>query len=64
MLNLNDPAHDDFELWSPSEERAEQCLFGAQVGSKNKALEKISFINVCRHFITDEGDRRIAMLEL
>ncbi|KAI0351364.1 Oligoxyloglucan reducing end-specific cellobiohydrolase [Trametes cingulata] len=25
-----DPAHDDFELWSPSEERAEQCLFGRQ----------------------------------
>jgi hypothetical protein len=30
-LNLEDPNHDDFELWSPSEERQEQCLFGAQV---------------------------------
>lgn len=29
-LNLQDPAHDDFELWSPSEVRTEQCLFGAK----------------------------------
>jgi len=28
---LDDPSHDDFELWSPSEDREEQCLFGAQV---------------------------------
>lgn len=30
-LNIEDPGHDDFELWSPSEERAERCLFGRQV---------------------------------
>ena len=36
-LNLDDPSHDDFELWSPSEDREEQCLFGAQVGSDLKA---------------------------
>jgi len=30
VLNLEDPSHDDFELWSPSEEREEQCLFGRQ----------------------------------
>jgi hypothetical protein len=31
VLNSEDPAHDDFELWSPSEERSEVCLFGRQV---------------------------------
>ncbi len=30
-LDMEDPGHDDFELWSPSEERAERCLFGRQV---------------------------------
>lgn len=29
-LDLQDPSHDDFELWSPSEEREEQCLFGTR----------------------------------
>ena len=28
---MDDPGHDDFELWSPSEERSERCLFGRQV---------------------------------
>lgn len=27
-INLLEPGHDDFELWSPAEEREEQCLFG------------------------------------
>ncbi|OSX64575.1 hypothetical protein POSPLADRAFT_1138528 [Postia placenta MAD-698-R-SB12] len=31
VLNIEDPGHDDFELWSPSEERNELCLFGRQV---------------------------------
>ena len=31
ILNEDDPAHDDFELWSPSEGRTETCLFGRQV---------------------------------
>ena len=31
VLNTDNPSHDDFELWSPSEEREEQCLFGRQV---------------------------------
>uniref|UniRef100_A0A0W0FD49 VPS10 domain-containing protein n=1 Tax=Moniliophthora roreri TaxID=221103 RepID=A0A0W0FD49_MONRR len=30
VLNTDDPNHDDFELWSPSEERNEVCLFGRQ----------------------------------
>ena len=31
VLSVDDPGKDDFELWSPSEEREEQCLFGRQV---------------------------------
>lgn len=31
VLNVDDPVNDDFELWSPSEERSERCLFGRQV---------------------------------
>lgn len=30
MLDTDKPGHDDFELWSPSEERTERCLFGRQ----------------------------------
>ncbi len=30
VLDIARPEMDDFELWSPSEERAEQCLFGRQ----------------------------------
>ncbi|KAK7031441.1 Sortilin [Favolaschia claudopus] len=30
VLSVEDPGHDDFELWSPSEDRQEQCLFGRQ----------------------------------
>ncbi|KIJ65382.1 hypothetical protein HYDPIDRAFT_88076 [Hydnomerulius pinastri MD-312] len=53
-LNIEDPGHDDFELWSPSEERQEVCLFGRQtlyhrrkrdancvVGTQPKAEEKV-----------------------
>lgn len=28
---MDDPNHDDFELWSPAESREETCLFGRQV---------------------------------
>lgn len=31
MFDSTDPNNDDFELWSPSESREEQCLFGRQV---------------------------------
>ncbi|KAK6977042.1 Sortilin, partial [Favolaschia claudopus] len=30
MIDIEDPGHDDFELWSPSDERDERCLFGRQ----------------------------------
>ncbi|EIM80281.1 Oligoxyloglucan reducing end-specific cellobiohydrolase [Stereum hirsutum FP-91666 SS1] len=54
VLDVQDPGHDDFELWSPSEERNERCLFGRQtlyhrrvrdrncvVGSQEKAADKV-----------------------
>ncbi|QRV73806.1 vacuolar protein sorting-associated protein [Ceratobasidium sp. AG-Ba] len=31
VLDPDHPERDDFELWSPSEEREERCLFGRQV---------------------------------
>lgn len=34
-LDLANPNNDDFELWSPSEEREEQCLFGVQVSGSS-----------------------------
>ncbi|KAF7351228.1 Sortilin [Mycena sanguinolenta] len=30
VIRIDDPGHDDFELWSPSEEIQDQCLFGRQ----------------------------------
>ncbi|KAF8325469.1 Oligoxyloglucan reducing end-specific cellobiohydrolase [Cantharellus anzutake] len=63
-LKLEDPAHDDFELWSPSEEREEQCLFGRQtlyrrrlrdrdcsVGDQVQNLQKI--VKNCQCIETD-----------
>lgn len=41
VLSLEDPGHDDFELWSPSEERSERCLFGRQVCFVVHALQYI-----------------------
>ncbi|KAI0630633.1 Oligoxyloglucan reducing end-specific cellobiohydrolase [Trametes polyzona] len=54
VLDPENPSQDDFELWSPSEEREEQCLFGRQtlyhrrkrdrnciVGKQEKIQEKI-----------------------
>ncbi|KDQ61974.1 hypothetical protein JAAARDRAFT_76825 [Jaapia argillacea MUCL 33604] len=60
VLSVDDPGHDDFELWSPSEERTERCLFGRQtlyhrrvrdtncvVGNQPKAAEKVVKNCVC-----------------
>lgn len=33
VFSEDDSGHDDFELWSPSEERNELCLFGRQVST-------------------------------
>jgi len=53
-IDAENPGKDDFELWSPSEDRPEQCLFGRQtlyhrrvrntdcvVGDKQKAKDRI-----------------------
>ncbi|KAJ6624911.1 Oligoxyloglucan reducing end-specific cellobiohydrolase [Mycena sp. CBHHK59/15] len=60
VLSVDNPGNDDFELWSPSEERTEQCLFGRQtlyhrrvrnrncvVGNQPKASERIEKNCVC-----------------
>ncbi|KZT00997.1 Oligoxyloglucan reducing end-specific cellobiohydrolase [Laetiporus sulphureus 93-53] len=54
VLSIENPGNDDFELWSPSEQRNELCLFGRQtlyhrrvrdancvVGNQPKATEKV-----------------------
>ena len=43
-LDLTDPNNDDFELWSPSEERAEQCLFGRQTLYYRRIRDKDCYI--------------------
>ncbi|KAJ6542795.1 Oligoxyloglucan reducing end-specific cellobiohydrolase [Mycena capillaripes] len=60
VIDLEDPGHDDFELWSPSDERAERCLFGRQtvyhrrvreadcyVGSLPKANDRVERTCAC-----------------
>ncbi|KAJ7132166.1 vacuolar protein sorting/targeting protein 10 [Mycena epipterygia] len=60
VLSVENPGQDDFELWSPSEERQERCLFGRQtlyhrrvretdcvVGDQEKAKERIEKNCVC-----------------
>ncbi|KAG2031911.1 vacuolar protein sorting/targeting protein 10 [Suillus americanus] len=64
LVNVENPGYDDFELWSPSEERASLCLFGRQtlyhrrkrdvncaVGDTPKALDKI--VRNCRCTLED-----------
>ncbi|KAI5121770.1 hypothetical protein M0805_009581 [Coniferiporia weirii] len=54
VLDLENPVNDDFEYWSPAEEREERCLFGRQtlyhrrirnrncyIGNQPKIAEKI-----------------------
>ncbi|KAJ7034780.1 hypothetical protein C8F04DRAFT_1038299 [Mycena alexandri] len=60
VMSVENPGHDDFELWSPSEEHQEQCLFGRQtlyhrrvrnancvVGTQPKAPERIIKNCIC-----------------
>ncbi|KAI0653007.1 Oligoxyloglucan reducing end-specific cellobiohydrolase [Cubamyces menziesii] len=64
VLDADNPNHGDFELWSPSEQRVEQCLFGKQtlyhrrkrdancvVGDQKKAEAKIE-----KHCACTESD--------
>ncbi|KAI0676132.1 Oligoxyloglucan reducing end-specific cellobiohydrolase [Trametes maxima] len=64
VYNPDSPNQDDFELWSPSEEREEQCLFGRQtlylrrkrnascvVGKEKKYEER--FVKHCQCSLAD-----------
>ncbi|KAG1874332.1 hypothetical protein F4604DRAFT_2009684 [Suillus subluteus] len=64
LVDAQNPGHDDFELWSPSEERDSLCLFGRQtlyhrrkrdvncvVGDTSKALDKV--VRNCRCTLQD-----------
>lgn len=64
-LSVDDPGQDDFELWSPSEEREEQCLFGRQVRSANATQNVSSPSNLeilCRHCTIAASVRQTASL--
>ena len=43
-MNIEDPNHDDFELWSPSESRDEPCLFGRQVMYHRRIRDRNCFV--------------------
>ncbi|KAG2146361.1 hypothetical protein DEU56DRAFT_971534 [Suillus clintonianus] len=60
LVDVGNPGHDDFELWSPSEERDSLCLFGQQtlyhrrkrdvncvVGNTPKALDIVVQNCIC-----------------
>ncbi|ORY35539.1 hypothetical protein BCR39DRAFT_567933 [Naematelia encephala] len=44
QLKIEDPNHDDFELWSPSEGRDETCLFGRQTLYHRRIRDKNCYI--------------------
>jgi hypothetical protein len=46
VLSMDESENDDFELWSPSEEREEPCLFGRQVGRIDIALVVLFLTNI------------------
>ncbi|KAJ6550404.1 vacuolar protein sorting/targeting protein 10 [Mycena vulgaris] len=39
VINVNDPGHDDFELWSPTDGQRDQCLFGRQTSYHRRVRE-------------------------
>ncbi|EJU03910.1 Oligoxyloglucan reducing end-specific cellobiohydrolase [Dacryopinax primogenitus] len=43
-FDIEDQNNDDFELWSPSEEREEQCLFGRQVAYYRRLRDRNCYI--------------------
>jgi hypothetical protein len=43
-LSFDDPNHDDFELWSPSEGRDETCLFGRQTKYRRRIRDRNCYI--------------------
>ncbi len=44
VLKVEDPNHDDFELWSPSEVRDETCLFGRQTLYHRRVRDRDCYI--------------------
>ncbi|KIR51702.1 signal sequence binding protein [Cryptococcus gattii Ru294] len=44
VLSIEDPNHDDFELWSPSESREDKCLFGRQTMYHRRIREKNCYV--------------------
>ena len=44
VLDENDPNHDDFELWSPSEGRDEVCLFGRQTKYRRRIRNSTCYV--------------------
>ncbi|WVW85580.1 hypothetical protein I302_107618 [Kwoniella bestiolae CBS 10118] len=43
-LSIEDPNHDDFQLWSPSEGREENCLFGRQTMYHRRIRDRNCYI--------------------
>ncbi|KAJ7679781.1 vacuolar protein sorting/targeting protein 10 [Mycena rosella] len=39
VIDVNDPGHDDFELWSPTDGQRDQCLFGRQTFCHRRVRE-------------------------
>jgi len=44
VLDIHDENNDDFELWSPSEERSEMCLFGRQTMFHRRIRDRNCFV--------------------
>jgi hypothetical protein len=43
-LKIEDPNHDDFEIWSPATGRDEVCLFGRQTLYHRRVRDKDCFV--------------------
>ncbi|THU94129.1 vacuolar protein sorting/targeting protein 10 [Dendrothele bispora CBS 962.96] len=53
VLDLDHPANDDFELWSPSEERNERCLFGRQTLYHRRIRDAQCYVGEVRKIETE-----------
>ncbi len=62
MYDENDPNHDDFELWSPSESRTEACLFGRRVSTNFGRVGRCSDTVDGRLCTIDASGQQIVLL--
>ncbi|KAJ6476355.1 Oligoxyloglucan reducing end-specific cellobiohydrolase [Mycena sanguinolenta] len=46
VMNVDDPGHGDLELWSPSDERAERCLFGRESVYHRRVREANCYVGI------------------